>query len=98
MIARPLAGALVAALLFAGIAGPPVFAQPERSAVGDLNCDGLVDSRDAAVVLHFEAFGFPPMPSCAGSADASGDGRINSIDALLILQLNAGLIPALPAA
>jgi hypothetical protein len=89
----------MAALLLASFAGPAALAgPPPQSAVGDLNCDGRVDSRDALIVLQFEAFGIPPMPSCAGSADVNGDGAINSIDALFILQYTAGLIPALPAA
>jgi hypothetical protein len=86
---------VIVTLLFAGVAGSAAFAgPPAQSSLGDLNCDGRVDSRDAAIVLQFEAFGIPPMPSCAGSADVNGDGTISSIDALLILQYTAGLIPA----
>jgi hypothetical protein len=68
-------------------ARPPVF--------GDVNCDRLVDSRDALLILQYvtrllRAFG------CQAGADVNGDGEINVIDAALVLQYDAGLIGHLP--
>ena len=56
---------------------------------GDVNCDGVLDSRDAALVLQFTA-GLLAELACANLADMNGDGMVNSIDALGILQRIAG--------
>ena len=66
-----------------------------QTLVGDANCDGRVNSIDAAFVLQLEAALVASLP-CEGAADASDDGVVNSIDAALILQFTAGLIPGLP--
>ncbi len=63
--------------------------------IGDVNCDGIMNSIDAALVLQFEAGLIDTVP-CPDTADVNEDGRINSIDAALILQTDAGLIAALP--
>ena len=62
--------------------------------LGDVNCDGNVNSIDAALILQLDA-GLIDSLTCQQNADANGDGNINSIDAALILQLDAGLIASL---
>ncbi len=62
---------------------------------GDANCDGMVNSVDAALILQLSA-GLIGSVGCPGNADVSGDGLTNAIDAALILQVTAGLIPSLP--
>ncbi len=59
--------------------------------LGDANCDGYVNSVDAALILQFDAHLIDSLP-CQDSADANGDGFINSIDAAIILQRDAGLL------
>ena len=63
--------------------------------VGDVTCDGLVNSIDAALVLQYDA-GLIDSLSCAQNADVNVDGAVNSIDAALILQYDARLIDRLP--
>ena len=63
--------------------------------IGDVNCDGLVNSIDAALVLQLVAGLLDSLP-CETAADVNGDGAINAIDAALILQFGAGLISSLP--
>jgi CSLREA domain-containing protein len=63
--------------------------------VGDANCDGHVNSIDAALVLQYGA-GLLHTIACQSAADANRDGHINSIDAALILQYSAGLLAHLP--
>jgi hypothetical protein len=58
---------------------------------GDANCNGRVDSIDAALVLQLGA-GMISSVGCNALADANDDGRINSIDAALILQYVAGML------
>ena len=67
---------------------PVLLASP--AADGDVNCDELVNSIDAALVLQMEAGLVASLP-CAGGADVNQDGVVNSIDAALILQREAGL-------
>ncbi len=73
---------------------PP--AAPAES-LGDVDCDGLVDSRDAALILQFGG-GFLDSLPCPDDADVNEDGAISSVDAALILQLEAGLLEGLPPA
>jgi hypothetical protein len=63
--------------------------------VGDVNCDGVADSIDAALVLQVSAALTGPLP-CQNMGDVDLDGTVNSIDAALILQYVAALIPGLP--
>jgi alpha-tubulin suppressor-like RCC1 family protein len=65
--------------------------------VGDVNCDGAVDSIDALFVLQLGARLIPPGAlSCSQNEDVNRDRDVNAIDAAVILQYSAGLIPALP--
>ena len=69
-------------------------ALPDQAA-GDVNCDGAVDSIDAALVLQYEAALLDAL-SCANGADVNEDGAIDSRDAMLILRFVARLIDRLP--
>ena len=62
---------------------------------GDANCDGIVSSLDAVIVLQVDA-GLLDRAPCHLQADASFDGVVNSLDAAIILQFSAGLIGSLP--
>ena len=73
---------------------PVSTATPDVS-TGDANCDGTVNSIDAALVLQFSAALLGSLP-CAASADVNDDGAISAIDGALILQFAAGLLPSLP--
>jgi len=64
---------------------------PEEELTGDANCDGVVNSIDALIVLQYVARLRNTVP-CPDLADYNNDGRITSIDAALILQDDAGLI------
>ncbi len=68
-----------------------VYSLLQPKLTGDANCDGLVSSIDAALVLQFIA-GLLDALACEDTADANGDGNLNSIDAALILQYGAGLL------
>ena len=71
---------------------PTATATPTPRA-GDANCDGLVTSIDALLVLQYVAGLFGALP-CAANADVNGSG-VSAIDAALILQFVAGLVPGL---
>ncbi len=58
---------------------------------GDANCDGVVSSLDAVIVLQVDA-GLLDRAPCHTQADASFDGLVNSLDAAIILQREAGLL------
>ena len=61
---------------------------------GDVNCNGIVDSVDAALILQFSAALLGSLP-CTDNADMNGDGIIDPLDAALILQFVAGLLNSL---
>ncbi|OGO51049.1 MAG: hypothetical protein A2148_10730 [Chloroflexi bacterium RBG_16_68_14] len=73
----------------------PWFIPIPRSLLGDVNCDGRVNSIDAALILQFAAGLIDELP-CPEKDDVNVDGTINSIDATLILQYDSGLIDSLP--
>jgi hypothetical protein len=58
---------------------------------GDADCDGEVNSIDAALVLQLRA-GLIGDLDCYSMADVNADGQVNSVDAALILQYAAGII------
>ena len=62
--------------------------------VGDANCDGVVNSIDAALVLQHSALLLSSL-ACESAADVNGDGAINAIDAVVILQFAAGQLSSL---
>ena len=64
---------------------------PPAQLNGDANCDGLVNSIDALIVLQYVAALRSTVP-CPNLADYNHDGRISAVDAALILQRDAGLI------
>lgn len=61
---------------------------------GDVNCDGLVNSIDSALVLQYGA-GLLRSLLCQRNGDVNHDGSINAVDAALILQREAGLVAQL---
>lgn len=61
---------------------------------GDSDCNGTVNSIDAALILQNVAGLLASIP-CPDGADANSDGRTNSIDAALVLQVSAGLLDEL---
>jgi len=67
---------------------------PVPELTGDVNCNRVVNSIDAALELQFIAALLNALP-CEDAADVNGDGTITSIDAALILQYVAGLIDRL---
>lgn len=58
--------------------------------VGDANCDGVVDVRDALIVLRAVAR-LSSWPSCASPVDGDCDNAVTAADAMLILKYVAGL-------
>jgi hypothetical protein len=67
---------------------------PPAGLTGDANCNGLVNSIDALVILQYIAGLVPSLP-CLNLADTNHSGMVNSIDVAIILQYIAGLIPGL---
>ncbi len=63
--------------------------------IGDVNCDGVTNSIDAALVLQLDAALIASL-DCEDAADVNGDGATNRVDAAIILQYAAGLIDSLP--
>jgi Tol biopolymer transport system component len=74
---------------------PPGTATPAGQR-GDTNCNGRLDSVDAALILQYDA-GLAHSLPCTSNADANRDGHINAIDSALVLQVVAGLLGSLPA-
>jgi len=61
---------------------------------GDSDCNGSVNSIDAALILQNGAGLLANVP-CPGGADVDDNGMINAIDAALVLQFTAGLLDEL---
>jgi len=61
--------------------------------LGDVNCDGVVDIRDALILSQYYVQILPPEDVCCiECADVNCDGNITIVDALLIAQYVVGLI------
>jgi hypothetical protein len=61
---------------------------PHPGIAGDANCDGVISSVDAVLVLQYSAGLLAAFP-CDANADIDHDGAVTSLDAALILQLVA---------
>lgn len=68
---------------------------PPATAFGDVNCNGQVNSIDAALVLQYGA-GLTSTLGCLAAADVNENGNVDAIDAAIILQYDAGFIGTLP--
>jgi hypothetical protein len=64
--------------------------EPAPGLPGDVNCNEMVSSIDAALILQLGA-GLIGSLDCEENADVNGDGRVNAVDAALVLQHVAGL-------
>ncbi len=67
---------------------------PPPGLLGDVDCNGAVNSIDAALILQHTAGIVGALP-CGENADVSGDGNVNAVDAALVLQFSAGLLQSL---
>lgn len=74
---------------------PCPFGSHSGTSPGDANCDGVIDARDAIMILQFSAKLFY-YPGCKDAAELDGNPGITPRDALLVLQFIAGLIHDLP--
>ncbi len=70
---------------------------PAGKACGDVNDDGLVDSRDATLILQ-QVAGLTQSVANPNAADVNEDMVLSSVDATLVLQLDAGLVDGLSCA
>jgi hypothetical protein len=68
-----------------------VFRNRQLSPPGDADCNGMVTSIDASLVLQLHA-GLIDVIGCQLLGDVYEDGVLDALDALLILQHVAGLI------
>ncbi len=85
---------LCAASVVTALLALPV-ASGGSSELGDANCDGSVDARDALLVLQLHA---GLIEEVCGEVDVNGDGEVNSIDALFLLYFRLDpLYPLTPA-
>ena len=89
-LGRRIAFPLSSVILSAAAACSSGYATGERN-LGDVNCDDLTNSVDAALILQKVA-GLIDDLDCEENADTNFDGTTSAIDAALILQLDAGII------
>lgn len=68
----------------------PASALPPRLMDGDADCDGIVSSVDAAVILQANA-GLLSATPCPEVADVNFDYEVDSLDAAIVLQMVADL-------
>jgi len=57
--------------------------------LGDVNCDGIVDLRDAVLLLQFlsDTAGSQPTSKQLRAAEVTGDGLVNTADVVVIMQM-----------
>ena len=72
-----------------------IIAQLTPALLGDVSCDGVINSIDPLLILQLVA-DFLQSLSCESAADVDLNGSIDALDALIILQFIAGLISSLP--
>ncbi len=72
----------------------PTHTQTPAALAGDANCDGAINSIDAALILQYGA-GLLSTLNCLEGADANHDGQLNALDAALVLQYVAGFLDVL---
>jgi hypothetical protein len=53
-----------------------------------VDCNGIVNSKDAALILQLEADSLDLLP-CEENGDVNGDSEIDSADAHLVLKIEA---------
>ena len=82
-----LIGAIASALLALALTS----AQGQAASGGDANCNGVINSIDATLILQFDA-GLVDSLQCPGFADVNWDHHVNAVDATIILQIGAGLL------
>ena len=90
-IAYPLATSVLA------VAASLANSSAEGENLGDVNCDGRVNSVDASLVLQKDA-GLVDELACEEAGDVNTDNQLNAVDAALILQYDARLIDKFPEA
>jgi len=82
---------LVGLLLAGGIFANLDSVSGSTKKLGDVDCDGYINSIDAALILQFSAHLIKSLP-CEAVADVNGNGKIDAVDAAIILQFKAGFI------
>ena len=68
-----------------------------KTMYGDANCDGMVTSADAAIILRSLVELAQLTPRGMLHADVDGDGEITAADAAMILRYIVMLIDSFPA-
>ena len=61
-------------------------------ALGDVNGDGKINTRDAVMILKYSARLIGLDETQQMRADTNGDGKINTRDVVLVLKYSAGII------
>jgi hypothetical protein len=68
----------------------------ENPPLGDVSCNGIVTSHDAALVLQYIVGLIRFAKAQEDAGDVSGNGTITALDAALVLQYTVGLITQFP--
>ena len=74
----------------------PIMICAEEHILGDANCDGKINTRDAKLIMQYELGIVDETALAIGAADVNGDGAINTRDAKMIMQYELGLIDHFP--
>ena len=65
----------------------------EPTLIGDVNCDGKVDSTDALLAMRYSMNLATITPQGLINGDVNGDGVVNSTDAIIIMRMAMKIIP-----